>query len=204
MKKNLTVMLIATLFVGQAFGASKHRPSPRPSPSVSTSPTPIPSYSPVIIPEGVKECAQPLIAGFIASKGYDVKNAAQLKLAEKKVNEVLCSPCFADFMLKRKLINTKGKSNTQVINDLRSTPLTVPAEIYYADNRVVGYRQPPSPVIHSNGKFAWGSTPCNRGSNLIHEWSHVRGYGHSFKPTKSRPYSVPYSLNAVMRACCIN
>jgi hypothetical protein len=115
---------------------------------------------------------------------------------------MVAGPCFEDFLLKRKMISTNGKTNRQVIDHIRAADLEVPVVMYYKNNRVVGYRQPPKPTIYTNRKFHAGTTPCNAGSNLFHEWSHTLGYGHTYKATSVRPYSVPYSLNAVTKACC--
>jgi hypothetical protein len=126
-----------------------------------------------------------------------------LQRALKKVREVLASSCFETKMTSRKLRKTNGLTNAEVITDLRSKAVEVEFEMYSKWlSKVKGYTYPSTNRIWTNRKFHNGSTDCNKGSNLLHEISHKMGYGHSFKPNKLRPYSVPYSLNWVMKECC--
>lgn len=145
---------------------------------------------------------------FSAVKYYPIYNHTKeqkeiLKIAENISNDILKSNCFENFMLNRDLIKTNKKTRKQVVEDLKSKDLSVPVHMYYKwTSKVVGYRQPPRPDIYTNAKFHNGSNACSRASNLLHEWSHVAGYGHSFKATKKRPFSVPYSINAAFKKCC--
>ena len=122
--------------------------------------------------------------------------------AEQRGIQVIASKCFSDFMLKRKLIQTNGKTPAEVVKDLRENPLIVPVHYYYENSSVVGYRQPPWPDIYFNRKFHNNYGTCATASNAAHEWSHSIGYGHDFEATARRPYSVPYSINAASTACC--
>lgn len=141
--------------------------------------------------------------GFSPVKGYTSSEMKVLEVAVKLSNELLASQCFSEFVLKRKkLIETSGKTRLQVIDHLANLDLKVPLRMYYKNNGVVGYRQPPSPQVNTNRKFHSGSTACSRGSNLTHEWSHSGGYGHSYKANYNRQFSVPYTINAGFLACC--
>jgi hypothetical protein len=139
---------------------------------------------------------------FSPAKNYSQEEKEVLAISERLANELVQSQCFEEYMLKRNLIQTNGKSNLEVVNDLRNTDLTIPVVMYYSNNNVVGYRQPPSKTIYTNRKFHAGASACSRGSNLTHEWSHSVGYGHSSRATYSRPRSVPYSINAAFTKCC--
>ncbi len=147
--------------------------------------------------------------GFDPVKNYSAKDLAALRKAEVLSNELLQSQCFSDFMIKRALIQTGGKTPMQVVEHLKTRNLTVPVTMYYSRKNVVGYRNVGSPIVYTNLKFHAGSTACARASNLTHEWSHVPdettgiGYGHDYKATRQRPYSVPYSINAAFDKCCV-
>ncbi len=139
---------------------------------------------------------------FSPAKGYTKGELEVLEVAEVLANKLVASSCFENFMVNRNLIQTNNKSRAEVVKHLRYSHLAVPVVMYYRNNNVVGYRQPPSITIYTNRKFHAGSTACARGSNLTHEWSHALGYGHTSRATYSRPRSVPYSINAAFQACC--
>jgi len=140
---------------------------------------------------------------FSPVKNYTEEELSVLIVAEKLANDLLKSQCFQTFMVNRKLIETNSKTPLEVVTLLKATNLAVPVEMYYKNNGVVGYRQPPALNIFTNRKFHAGSTACSRASNLTHEWSHSVGFGHSYRATSSRPYSVPYSINAAFSGCCV-
>lgn len=123
-------------------------------------------------------------------------------IAQTLANQLVRSQCFLDFMKGRKLIQTNGLSPENVVHMLKTSYLTTPVDMYFSRKRVVGYRQPPSSTIHTNRKYHAGATACARASNLTHEWSHVLAFTHDYKATKSRSYSVPYSINAAFQVCC--
>jgi len=143
---------------------------------------------------------------FSPVKNYSAKDLSGLLKAEDKIEDTVSSQCFENFMVGRKLIQTGGRTEAQVVDHLRSLTGKVPVTMYYKNNSVVGYRNTGSPIVYTNLKFHAGTTPCNRASNLAHEaLGHVLGkYSHDYKASKSRPYSVPYSLNAAFKACCVN
>lgn len=139
---------------------------------------------------------------FAPARNYSFEELEVLAVSEKLSNDLFKSKCFEDFMVKRNLIDTNGLTAIEVVTKLKTSDLTVPVEMYYKNNNVVGYRQPPAPDIFTNRKFHKGATACSRGSNLAHEWSHPLGFTHSFSATRSRPRSVPYSINAAFEVCC--
>jgi hypothetical protein len=135
-------------------------------------------------------------------KSYHPKERQNAKLAEKKVNEVFRSACFESFMVNRALIQTNKLSPQGVVDFIRAQRLTLPLRMYYRNNDVVGYRQPPYKTIHTNRKFHGKATICRIAANYAHEGSHVMGFGHDFNPTKRRPFSVPYSITRAFARCC--
>lgn len=134
---------------------------------------------------------------------YTNKELEVLEVSKELANELLSSSCFEKFVNGRpKLIETNGLTRSQVLKDLSTTELTIPLEMYYKNNGVVGYRQPPYPKVYTNRKFHQGASACSRASNLTHEWSHSLGYGHSYRANYDRQFSVPYTINAGFEYCC--
>lgn len=189
----LSLALITNVY---AFGT-------KPKPVVTPSPSPIPTESYSGPPEGLPDDV-PMNIQFSPITNYGPRETENLKAAERLANVVVQSACFEKFMVSRKMIQMNGKTRQQVVDHLKSTKLTVPVTMYYSSKNVIGYRSPPSPVVHTNRKYHGvnsGKSDRYRASNLTHEWSHVLGYKHDFHATASRPYSVPYSITAAFNAC---
>lgn len=132
--------------------------------------------------------------------GYTKNELQVLDVATQLSNKLIQSKCFENYMLPRKLTNTKGRTPAQVVEHIRISNLTVPLKMYenYAST-VKGYRVVGYPTIYTNRKYHAGSTACARGSNLTHEWAHVLNYGHS----SAKDYlSVNYSINGAFVTCC--
>lgn len=127
----------------------------------------------------------------------------KLEAALLKRKEVLQSKCFSDFMLNRKLIQTNGLSNEEVVLALLNTPVKAEFQTYYKRfSKVYGYTYPNISTIFINKKYFDGASICSVASNQAHEISHKQGFGHDYKATTRRPYSVPYSINAAFSECC--
>lgn len=184
--KNFIILLTFSLCVfsdGFCMGSRKPTtPTPPPKPDET-----LPAFT------GIK---------FAPVKNYTSEELEVLAIAESLANQLVKSACFANFMMNRGLIDTNGKQPIEVINHLANLTLNVPVTMYYKFNNVVGYRNVGSPIVYTNRRFHAGATACSRASNLTHEWSHVAGYSHDYNATRSRPLSVPYSINAAMEKCC--
>jgi len=182
----------------------------------SSTPTTKPVLAPVettpdvVVFEPAKEVPFLVVTEF---NGYNTKSVNILKEAVKKVNETVASQCFEDFIIDRaikkpgqkySLHTTNGKTAKQVVDDLRSGTAKIRLQYYTSRKGVIGYTYPNTDKIWTNWRFYAGATACNRASNLGHEGSHKAPfkYGHAFKATYSRPWSVPYTINAAFKACC--
>lgn len=171
--------------------------------SVEASPIPLEVPKPTSSPQNTT-------TGHVGFKcvGCTKAQATKVASAELMANEVLQGTCFQDFMAKRPMIWTQGKTDQQVIDQLKSTNLTVPVHYYWGTtifgkcNGTIGYRQPPYPDVYFNECYHQYYDACDEASNGTHEWSHTVGYGHPFKPTNNRGYTVPYSINAAFEKCC--
>jgi hypothetical protein len=131
-----------------------------------------------------------------------------------KVKETMQSECAKDFILKRKLIDTNGKTQQQVYDHLMSLSGDVPVKMYYRRfTSAVAYRQPPSKEINLNTKyFTTDLSDCEWAATMAHEGlGHSLGeYDHDFEYSPSRSYSVPYTLGGgdsalggdVFTKCC--
>lgn len=173
-------------------------PAPAPSPSVLASPSPVASPAP--LPSGLHGLSFSPVTG----TAFEKTRVAQ---AEAVVDGLRASKCFEDFFTARALVQTSANggpamTNAQVIAFIRAAHASAPVVYYYANNGTVGYRQPPDATIYVNRKFHDGYSVCSEASGNGHEMLHVLGFDHDYNRTARRPYSVPYSWNAMADSCC--
>lgn len=177
----MPAILLALFLSLSAHAFSKPAPAPSPSPSPSAA-----------VPAG------PLKIQFDPIEYYSTP-AQRVKVASaaKKVNSVLQSKCFSDFMGAQKLTWTGGRTPAQVVAHIQGLQGVVPVKFYYSRwSSAVAYRQPPEATIHLNTKFlgAW-SEDCEIGSTMAHEMLHALGeYDHSYQWTQEREYTIPYKV----------
>ena len=196
------------------WGSGRHRVT---SPSPTATATPAPSSSPTPSPT-LSPSPAPLGKGFVTFDPVDgyATDAEMEKIASagKKLNQVIQSSCFHDFMSKRALIQTNGRTPVQVADHLQSLAGVVPVVMYYRCMRswkcptgtsAVAYRQPPSITINLNrAVYTNAKSDCDWASVEGHEslGHSLGGYEHDFDWSPSREFSVPYSINHAFEACC--
>lgn len=209
----IVVLILCFNFLAFARKPKVITPPAKPTPVVSVSPSPIPSISPSPVPtKGY--------VSFVPVKGYaTTKEIAKIKAAEIKMNEVIQSQCFRDFMTKRKLIQTNDRTSAQVVDHLQSITDTVPLKMYYrcmgglGCTSAVAFRQPPQKTINLNrAYFTSNKSDCRWAGTQAHEalGHSLGGYKHSFKWNRARSFSVPYSMSGAdhaqggdaFEACC--
>jgi len=126
--------------------------------------------------------------------------------ANSKLTDIVRSECFSNFLKDRPMIQTEGRSNKQVIEHLVSLSGVIPMKMYYKRfTSAVAYTVPPDLTIYFNRKyFNKNTSVCDFASTMAHEgYGHaLGGYGHDYKYSKARDFSVPYSLNFAIEACC--
>jgi hypothetical protein len=140
------------------------------------------------------------VTKFINHTGSELKKN---QAAVVKIKEVVQGDCFKNELLNRKLIQTSGKTSLQVLETLLNADVQIKLSMYRKRlSKVHGYTYEKSDTINLNRKYHNNYGICSVANNLSHEWSHKVGFGHDYKPSLQRPYSVPYSMNAIFEKCC--
>lgn len=158
---------------------------------------------------------------FVPDKSATPQEAARILSAGAKVNEVVASQCFADFMSRVMVVNeSKGRSPAQVLEHIRAISGVVPVKMYFKRwgcrigcTSAVAFRVPPKTEINMNrSRFKVSTGDCDWAATMAHEGlGHALGnYGHSMKWTRQREDTVPYLLGGrkikyggdAFTACC--
>lgn len=189
MKNWLVVALMGVASLSWAGGRRAPAPLPTETPLVEVTPSPSPSMSPAVPHIGF-HC--------VTCTSAEKKKVAD---AEKLVNELVQGECFEKFLLARPMIWTEGKTRKGVLDSIKTANLTVPVHFYRGRCKVVGYRNTWAPDVYFNRCHHDYYDAVDTASNALHEWTHPLGYGHPWKATRDRGYTVPYSMNAAVEKC---
>jgi hypothetical protein len=134
------------------------------------------------------------------------QEALKIQAASAKLKATIESECFGSFILSRPLIQTNGRTPTQVLEHIRSLAGTSEVRMYTRwHTSAIAYRNPPSKVINLNRKaFTLKKPDCEWAATEGHEAvGHAWGeYGHDYRWNKNRDFSVPYSIGAGVLKCC--
>lgn len=203
----LTLMLVSIMF-SCSHKKVKESADKVPSADVST-PTPTPAGTTQPVDVGVANVK--LVPQSMATKD----EVAFLAKAEKKMNEVIQSKAFFDFMLNRNLVDTNGKTPREVAAHLQGISGTINVKYYFTKMKsrfnpfgtsVVAYRKPPSNDININRAYydPSYSSVCEFAGTLAHEsvCHSLGGYDHDYYDTTERPFSVCYSINTAFEKLC--
>jgi len=72
---------------------------------------------------------------------------------------------------------------------------------YYSLKKVIGYTYRNTKYQYVNSRYFDKRSTKLIGSNVLHEYGHKLGFGHDFRRTKRRPFSVCYQLNDIYEEC---
>lgn len=119
------------------------------------------------------------------------------------------SKCFEDsFASFKRIEQANGFKAEGIVKKVRQSSVKdIPLIFYYPSafqsKNTIGYTYPDSPEIYLNRIFRGYSywNIWTELSNLFHETLHKLGFGHDFKATERRPYSVPYLGNRSVEYC---
>jgi len=150
--------------------------------------------------------------GNVALVANAASTQAQINIlaqATKKMNSVIQSECFYNFMANKDMIETNEKSSASVARHIQSLTNTLSVNFYYEwhdDGTLnqVAYRQPPSTDININTAYYGNNVDvCELAGTLGHEISHaIGGYDHLSDRSQYKD-TIPYSINQAFKKCCI-
>jgi hypothetical protein len=153
-------------------------------------------------------------------KGYSGADRKKLELAADLVERVLGSDEFKYAVLahtyqgRREFVDNNGLSNADIYRVLMNgREILNPYDNQTMDLHLVLY-QPPFWKRWSVKGYTYEHTLniwVNRNwfryfhvsqvaGNMMHEWCHKLGFGHDFKATARRPFSVPYAVGEILVA----
>lgn len=106
-------------------------------------------------------------------------------------------------------VDNRGYTNAQIyqkildgaetLKPIKNNTMDMEVELYYADNTTVGYTYANSTRVWVNRKYFDTNSVSSVAANLVHEWLHKLGFGHSVSYNAARDYSVPYAIGRMVR-----
>jgi hypothetical protein len=144
---------------------------------------------------------------------FSAREVLKLNDSIEVLNKLLNSPEFKERVLSSKFTYT-NETPLQIYNTLMAGDeiingkRTVANGIWEIDIRiytsswfqrsVVGYTYSYTLTTWINRRFFSWFTDYEAASNIAHEHCHKLGYGHPFKRTKDRIFSVPYQIGTII------
>lgn len=107
--------------------------------------------------------------------------------------------------------DNQGLTNSQIYDVLMSGQEKLNPELDYTWNieqhlyskrfsKAIGYTYPNVTWIKSNLRFLRSMSIAKLAAHIAHEQCHKLGFGHDYKATKKRPFSVPYAIGSIVQA----
>jgi hypothetical protein len=100
-------------------------------------------------------------------------------------------------------------SGADELNPARDGDIDLFLCLYYKANNVIGYTNPGTNEININKFYFLPNLHTKQGkcdivNNVVHEYMHKVGYGHSYFNNAYRPYSVPYAVGNLAGECMLH
>lgn len=178
-----------------AHGMGHGRALPQPAASAIVTPEPSPSFTVNPEPSTIPAPAGLIQVGTIT--GATDAEVAMIRTGVELANQMLAKPCFKQWVLAAHYTENNGLTQQQIYDRITTVPSSVDVEMYYQNNRVVGFEYDPfDGVVHMNRKFVnIGSMAAD---NLMHE---DRGHSLGFHHYGTFSTSVPYGMNYAYEGC---
>lgn len=140
-------------------------------------------------------------------KGFDVAGAARFERIARNVGAILESNEFFAAVKGWYTPSAKGfkfhdtpDNNIHVLHKILSKKWELEYRLENMRSSTVGYTYPNVSWIALNRRKFPKMSDAEVAANICHETCHKFGYGHSRKPNKDRPYSVPYGIGFLCKS----
>ncbi len=146
---------------------------------------------------------------------FNPEQESKMRQAIERIEIVINSQEFKrrvlnhEYLGEKTFVDNGGLSNEEVyIKIMEGSETLLPSideeidvdlTLYYRNNSTVGYTYPNTSRIWVNNKFFSSFTLGKVAANVSHEWTHKIGFGHDFKKTARRAYSVPYAVGTIIQ-----
>lgn len=139
---------------------------------------------------------------------------AKVQTAEERIRNVIASQEFKDRIInftyngRKQFLSNNGLTNTQIYYKILNgaeklypslnNAMDMGMKLYYENSNTVGWTSPSITYINVNTKYFNSYSSSQVSGNMVHEWMHKLGFGHTSYYTSVRKYSVPYAVGYIM------
>jgi hypothetical protein len=150
----------------------------------------------------------------LVMRNFTTDQEKKMRDAVERIKIVINSTDFKERVLahtyngQKTFVENEGLSNeeiyekimdgAEVLNPVVDNMMDVDVTMYYKATSTVGYTYPDTNRTWVNSRFFNGYTAGQVSSNVVHEWTHKLGFGHSYYNNSSRPYTVPYGVGSII------
>jgi hypothetical protein len=149
--------------------------------------------------------------------GFSAKEEKKVHAASRLIRNIVRSAEFRENILnhswkgKKQFADNDGLSNEEIYQKILqgsekqidlgpNNTMDLEIELYADyDSITIGYTYPTIVRIYMNRKYFNKFRPFQVADNMMHEWLHKIGFGHSVKETPERPYSIPYAVGYIVK-----
>ena len=149
--------------------------------------------------------------------GFTDRQEKKIRSASSLIKKIVRSDSFKKRILehtwngKKQFADNQGLSNEAIYKKILdgsermtshgpNNTMDLEIELYTDhDSITIGYTYPSIVRIYMNRKYFNKFRPFQVADNMMHEWLHKLGFGHSVKDTPDRPYSVPYAVGYIVK-----
>jgi hypothetical protein len=145
---------------------------------------------------------------------FDDTQKAKMLGAVERIKIVINSMEFKDRVLaftwrgQRQFNWNDGLTNEEIYDKIMLGAETLQPEVdhemdvdvtmYYSNNSTVGYTYANTTKTWVNNKFFRNYDYSSVAANVVHEWTHKLGFGHTSSNNSDRPYTVPYGIGGII------
>ena len=147
-------------------------------------------------------------------KGFTLINTNKIKKAGEELEIIVNGKLFRKMFL---AADFNGETSTfknwtrtklfdymmtgaEVLNPVTDNTANIAVKAYYTFRGVIGYTKHNIKHMYLNVKFM-GRPRHKIAATLMHEWGHKLGFGHDFRRTYRRQFSICYQLGTIVEVC---
>lgn len=207
--RNISILLalaLSAFLTAESFSMGSRRPAPTKPEPVPPVVVEVPVPQPQIPYQPTKVSFSYVLTGFSQAQQQrmaEIFADTQIIVSTDEFREKVYGQYYKG---KKGFVDNDGHTNEQVYeklmagSELGSLPDNIwnlPIALERGGRGTLGWTYPSTTQIWFNSRYFDGREDSGLSGTICHEYAHKVGFGHAYKSTASRPYSVPYAVGTI-------